>query len=292
MLLLSTMTLVAASFAGCVVVDAQGIIEVCVLGDETEKVDGVLVTIGRVEVRRTMAQHVPATPGGPTGTVETTTPSPALPLAQQNATPMKSNATGARPIMAGAACFEASEESAPSPAATASSPASTTTAGPTTASPTTPPTTTAPTTTYGGGAFRIQQAEDRGRRNDPLADEMVPEEGWQILVDIPRTLNLANASAEPTLVGRGPLREAEYREIRLTIDEVWVVASAETAKEVEVRNEMVRLGETWNVSADEVTRLILDVDLDASLGQSGSNWTFEPVIHLLVQEDAATPTST
>lgn len=123
------------------------------------------------------------------------------------------------------------------------------------------------------------------------------DDGWIVLVDTTQEVDLLSYRDEDAraFLGDEELEEGRYSMIRLTVAEAHGIESDGSEVDIEVTSGTLRVTRSFNVTADETTRIVLDFDLDrpgvltqqgGQGGQGGGGWRMTPVIgQVLVEEE-------
>lgn len=121
-------------------------------------------------------------------------------------------------------------------------------------------------------------------------------DSWITTVDEDRTLDLMayNESGSKAFLGESELPAGRYTQIRVNVTDAWGINNTggnETFDLVDTEYKIVR---TWNVSANQTTQVVIDINLTRALhqqgdggqyGGDGDGWRFTPVIgQILVTE--------
>lgn len=129
------------------------------------------------------------------------------------------------------------------------------------------------------------------------ADAEESEDGWIVLVDTTQEVDLLSYRSEDAraFLGDEELEEGRYSMIQLTVTDAHGIENDGSEVDIEVSSGTLRLARSFNVTADETTRIVLDFDLDrqgvltqqgGQGGQEGGGWRMTPVIgQVFVEED-------
>jgi hypothetical protein len=108
------------------------------------------------------------------------------------------------------------------------------------------------------------------------------EAGWIVLfsdasgVDVD-LLNTTGARA--AVLGEADLEAGHYQQVRITVKEAYGIGHDGNRTEITVSSGTLKSVKSFEVEADEETRITIDIDLEKSLKQSGNGqWRMTPVI--------------
>lgn len=119
-------------------------------------------------------------------------------------------------------------------------------------------------------------------------------DGWTTVFEGSKEIDLMafSGSDARAFLGDANLSAGTYNQIVITVDDARGIQFSDGSEvDIEVTTGWVRVVRAFEVSADETTRIVLDLDLDRSVIQQGpTGWRLNPVIgQVIVQEDASGP---
>ncbi|MBW3581523.1 MAG: DUF4382 domain-containing protein [Euryarchaeota archaeon] len=125
----------------------------------------------------------------------------------------------------------------------------------------------------------VHKAGEDGNETD---NETSDDSQWVVVVDTPRTLDLLRFSDEGSkaFLGADELAAGRYTQIRINITEAWGVRASDGENvTITVAQTEAKVVRTFTVEANTTTQVVIDLDLDRSVRQQGTQgWRMTPVI--------------
>ena len=117
--------------------------------------------------------------------------------------------------------------------------------------------------------FAYVQIHQSGAGNDS---------GWKTLSIVNYTIDLRALTNVSQLLARGNVLPGNYTQIRLVASMVEGVLDNGTAVALEVPSGELKITRPFKISADQITTLTIDIDLDHSIIHADDKWMFKPVL--------------
>lgn len=125
----------------------------------------------------------------------------------------------------------------------------------------------------------VHKAGNDGNETD---NETSDDGSWIVVVDTPRTIDLLRFSDEGSkaFLGADELVAGRYTQIRINITEAWGVRASDSENvTIAVAQTEAKVVRTFTVEANTTTQVTIDLDLDRSIRQQGTQgWRMTPVI--------------
>jgi hypothetical protein len=105
--------------------------------------------------------------------------------------------------------------------------------------------------------------------------------GWKVLADSDGgfDVDLLNASGtNAAFLGEADLAAGRYTQIRVQVDSAYGITHEGDRLNISVPSQALRVVRSFEVEEGQETRIILDIDLEASLRQQGDEWRLRPVV--------------
>jgi len=103
--------------------------------------------------------------------------------------------------------------------------------------------------------------------------------GWVVLFSGSVHVDLMNTTGtKAAFLGQASLPAGKYQQMRITASEAFGIDKTGAHVAIGLPNKELKVVKGFKVESGKETQLVLDIDLEKSLKQKGTEWEFKPVI--------------